>query len=347
MASSTLLGLPLELRIQIYSYLFTAPRSRIELKKGSYRALNEDGGEEIQMCLLRTCKQIYNETRDIWWKYNTLHLRSILNAHAPAPEGIIAPNVAMRIKSQVRSVQMNIDTLFYKTIADRLVFGHNLSILAGWAQEGQLSSITLNIKSVAGRILYTHRQWMRVLGRHRDSEKDRTHKQYLEELRFASTAPNPLSTIKRRIVLETRSSTFEPDTWRPRHSLRVPKQGHNPIDMLQELASAWGGRLEVNGMLAYEDGNPVGGDILLEQSEPRLFYYKDDVHLWLMTEIVKEPVQGKHIGQFLLDMDRSSRAAFYGKYETELQALKQKYGIHRVGESSVAKPAAGEDIHRP
>jgi hypothetical protein len=113
------------------------------------------------------------------------------------------------------------------------------------------------------------------------------------------------------------------------------------MDMLREVANAWGERLEVNGLLAYEDGKPGDEDIFLEQADPHQYYYKDDVHLWLMTEVVKELVDGKHIGDFLLNMDRQSRATYYRKFEPQLQALKETYGIRRITNPSVEHPEPG------
>jgi hypothetical protein len=336
MPLSLLLDLPLELRTQIYSYLFTTPKSRIELVQTfSRRVLNlgrhkilplyEDGGEEIRLSFLRTCKQIYAETKHLLWQYNTLHLESILN---PAREGIIDHIIVTGFKHHVQSVQLDIDLIFDKTVSGRLVCGHNLSILATWVTEGHLSSIALVAKSMGGSNHFTHRQLERILSHRKQADHGLTYRGYLKELQLGTYVHSSLSTIKRRLVIDTGTPMLEAKTWRPRQPIR--SRCGNPMDMLSEVATAWGGRLEVNGVLAYEDGEPVDEDIFFEQVEPHQYYYADDVHLWLMTEVVKELVDGKHIGEILLSMDRRSRAVYYRKFESQLQAMKEMYGIRRI-----------------
>lgn len=345
MPPSFLLNLPLELRTQIYSYLFTTPQNRIELVKTPYRGAsgpgarhkilppNEDDGEEIRLSFLRTCKQIYAETKHLLWQHNTLHLESILH---PAREGIIEPIIVTGFKHHVQSVHLDIDLLFDKTISGRLIFGHNLSILANWVTEGHLSSITLAARSMMGSNHLTHRQLEKILSHRRHPIHGLTYHEYLKELQLGTCVHTSLSTIKRRLVIDTGTPNLRATTWCPRQPIR--SRCGNPMDMLREVANAWGGRLEVNGLLAYEDGKPVDEDIFLEQADPHQYYYKDDVHLWLMTEVVKEPVDGKHIGDFLFNMDRQSRAAYYRKFEPQLQALKETYGIRRIANPSVEHP---------
>jgi hypothetical protein len=349
MPLSLVLDLPLELRTQIYSYLFTTPKSRIELVKTSSRGvshlgtrhkilpLNEDGGEEIRLSFLRTCKQIYAETKHLLWQHNTLHLESILY---PVREGIIDPVVMTGFKHHVQSVQLDIDLIFDKSLSGRLIFGHNLSMLATWATEGHLSSITLTARSMMGSNNLTHRQLERILIHRRHPNHGLIYRDYLKDLELGTSIRSSLSTIKRRLVIDTGAPMLEAATWRPRQPIR--SRCGNPMDMLSEVATAWGGRLEVNGVLAYEDGKPVDEDIFFEQVEPHQYYYADDVHLWLMTEVVKELVDGKHIGEVLLSMDRKSRAAYYRKLEPQLLALKEAYGIRRIAaDPSVEHPEPG------
>ncbi|KAE8450861.1 hypothetical protein EG329_005774 [Mollisiaceae sp. DMI_Dod_QoI] len=153
--------------------------------------------------------------------------------------------------------------------------------------------------------------------------------EYLEELkRHISRSPS-LSTIKRRLVLDTGTPTFDVITWEPLQTLHA--ELGNPVSMLKELADAWGGRLEVNGLLAYEDGKRVQ-DIFVKQDGIATYYHEDDVNLWMMIKAVGEPLDGKHIGDALLQMDRQSRAAYYRQFEPQLKALKEKFGIHRIDE---------------
>jgi hypothetical protein len=341
MASSFLLSVPLELRTQIYSYLFSTPKNRIELVKIAYGGASgpgtprkilpphEDGGEEIRLSFMRTCRQIYAETKDLLWRYNTLCLETVLQ---PQREGIIDSTIVARFKHQVQSVQLDFDPTFDKTWESRQVFGHNLSILASWVTEGCLQSITLAVRSMNGSTNLTPRQLEKVLSHRKRVVLGVIYNEYLEELKCGTRESSPLSTINRRLVIDAGTPVFAATTWRPRQP--ISSLWGDPMEMLRELANAWGGRLEVNGLTAYADGEPIQEDIFLEQVDPHRFYYSDDVSLWLMTEIIEEPVDGKCIGDILLGMDRQSRAAYYRQFEPQLQALKERYGIGRIANIS-------------
>ncbi|KAE9368041.1 hypothetical protein N431DRAFT_429278 [Stipitochalara longipes BDJ] len=336
MPSSFLLNLPLELRTQIYTYLFTTPKSRIELLKTSsqssdsntrYRILppTSDGGDQIRLSFLRTCKQIYAETKYLLWAHNTLYLSSILH---PAREGTIGHLIAPAITAHVQSVELDIDLIFEKTFAGRLTFGHNLNILNSWARDGRLSSITLTAKSIMGGTHLTHRQLEKILNHRVHPVHSLTYHEYLKELQLSINAHTALSTVNRRFVIDNGPSTLAAPNWRPR-----PIRG-NPMDMLQEVASAWGGRLEVNGVLAFQDGQ-VLEDVFLEQMEPKQYFYKEEVDLWLITEIVKEEVDGKCVGEFLAGSERGARRVYCRGFEKQIEELRTAYGIRRIASAGV------------
>lgn len=244
---------------------------------------------------------------------------------SPPREGIILPFIASGFGHHVRSVLLDVDLIFDKTVSTRLVFGHNLSILDNWVLEGHLTSITLVAQSISGRNHLTHRQFERVLS-HRTPGY--TYSRYIKELKLGTCAHSSLSTIRRRFIIDTGSPNPEAITWYPR--LRIQPRCGNPMELLSEVANTWGGRLEVNGLLAYNNGTCVDEEIFLEQSDPHQYHYKDDLYLWMMTQIVKDPIDGKHIGTFLLNMDRQSRYAYYRKFEAQLQALKELHGIRQI-----------------
>ncbi|KAF8856415.1 hypothetical protein BDZ45DRAFT_476260 [Acephala macrosclerotiorum] len=225
MSPSFLLGLPLELRTEIYSYIFTTPRNRIELVNVYYGGVTgvavfhkilppyEDGGEEIRLSFRRTCRQIYAETKDLLWKNNTLRLESVLQ---PAREGVIDPTIVAKFQHHVRSVQLDIDLLFDKTWAGQLAFGHNLSILANWVTEGHLQSITLAVRCMNGSNHLTHRQLEKILSHRRRPVHNQIYHEYLNELRSGTRESSPLSTINRRLVIDTGTPHLAGTTWRPR-----------------------------------------------------------------------------------------------------------------------------------
>lgn len=350
-----LLNLPLELRTHIYSYLFTTPKNRIELDEiphsltaaphSRYRILPLlfDPGKEIGLSFLRTSKQIYEEAKDLVWQYNTLYLATTLS---PGREGVINPIVATGLKHHVQSVQLDVDLLFDKTISGRLTFGHNLSILEDWANEGCLVSVTLNATSMLGPNHFASRQLARILKKRADPVRGLTYEEYLKELRIGTSPQSALSNIKRCLVINTGDPTLDTETCRPKYPID-PRYG-SPLDILREVAVAWGGRLEVNGILAYYEGNPVKNEIFLEQVEPYRYLYNDEVCLWLMTEVIKEPFDGEDIKNLLLNMDFQGRAAYYCNFESELQALMGVHGIRQISNEVVEhleSKVAGTDNH--
>jgi hypothetical protein len=337
MPSSFLLNLPLELRTQIYTYLFTTPKSRIELVKTSSRASGpdarykilpptSDGGDELVLSFLRTCKQIYAETKNLLWQHNTLHLFSVLD---PPREGIIS-SLSPSISTNVQSVSLDIDLIFHKTLSGRLIFGHNLSTLASWVHDGRLSSITLTARSIIGSTHLTHRQLEKILSRRIHPVHSLTYREYLKELQLGTDTHSALSTINRRLVIDTTPPALSAPSFRPR-----PIRG-NPMDMLQEVASAWGGRLEVNGVLVFQDGQAVE-DVFLEQREPKQYFYKEDIDSWLLTEVIKEEVEGKCVGEFLAGLERGRRMEHCRRFETQIEELRESYGIRRIARPGVER----------
>lgn len=337
MATPLIFKMPLELRLQIFSCLVTTPKNRIEFVDSGYRALSEDGGEPIPLSFLRTCKQIYTEAKNLMWENNTLYLRSVMHAHVPSGEGVIA-GIANKFKDQVRSIHLGIDIIFDKTLEDRLILGHNLSILADWVTNGSLSSITLEMTTDSRACNFSINHLERILRYRSDPVKKLTYDEYIKELRLGTSPDSPLSNIKRRMIFNMRTPLFDdtPGAWQPKRHYRITR---NPMDMFQELASAWGGRLEVDGLLAYENGNGVGDTLFYERTNPHQYYFKDYLHVWLMAEIVTEPtdethrgnlIVERHLGQDLLNLDRQSRDAYFHNFEPQLEALKAKHGIRRL-----------------
>lgn len=74
------LDLPRELRDQIYSDVLSPtgfialyhPRNLIHVRIASY-SLTQRGFSAVNLALLRTCKQIANESRGLLWKLNSFH----------------------------------------------------------------------------------------------------------------------------------------------------------------------------------------------------------------------------------------------------------------------------------
>lgn len=64
-----LLDLPAELRMRIYEYALTAPDNAIRIYYSFQKCRVNPG---LGLPLLRTCRQVYNEARDVLYQENTV-----------------------------------------------------------------------------------------------------------------------------------------------------------------------------------------------------------------------------------------------------------------------------------
>ena len=163
MSRSFLDLLPFETRSQIFRYVLSSPTGYITLSKTLYHqkpirykllTLDESGSgcEVIKLSFLRTCSQIYEECRDLLWKYNTLDLVSFLQETAPNMP--LLPDVHEGIRFFARAIQMDYDLQSEDSIdssLDRIYENHRrcklqynaLLYISRWPA---LESITLNIR---------------------------------------------------------------------------------------------------------------------------------------------------------------------------------------------------------
>ena len=170
------------------------------------------------------------------------------------------------------------------------------------------------------------------------------YKLYLLALQVGAHEDSPFARVKRRFVIETPVATLDP-TLRPRSLVG------NPVPMVREIARAWGGSLEVNGVLAFRDGEEVGEVFLVqeqvqEQDEEmgkegkvmvKKYFFKEDVDLWLLAKLMREldedeDGRGIYASGSLAGLERSERRALCARYEERMRALWEVIGIRRIEE---------------
>jgi hypothetical protein len=127
----------------------------------------------------------------------------------------------------------------------------------------------------------------------------------------------------------------------------------NPAPMVREIARAWGGRLVVNGLLAFEDGGEreevfCVQDVLVEdvaegegegeERREKKFFWREDVEVWLCAEVLKEVEdkgEGRYGPGYLAGLGREERRAFMRRYEEKIRALRAVRGFRRIEEEKV------------
>ncbi|KAN0095111.1 hypothetical protein V8E51_015822 [Hyaloscypha variabilis] len=353
MPSSPLLALPLELRTQIYTYVLTAPKGRIELVKASSRSSDgvvrykilsptSDGGCAILLSFLRTCKQIHAETHNLLWKHNKLHLSSVLS---PPREGVIPP-LPPSITTNIRSLALEIDPTFHKTLSSHLLFTHNLSLLTSWIHSGSLTSLTLICTSVSSRAHLTPRQLEKLIHHRLHPVHKLTYYEYLDALKLGTDPKSALSTINRKFVIDTGPGTPSSPSL-SYQSLRPRPLAGNPMPMLGEIARAWGGQLQVNDRLAFWDGEGVEDVFLVQEEEEgeeegkkkkKKWFFRDEVDFWLASENVKEFEEENgdyeeelYMRGYLAGLERRERRDFcrWG-YQNAIEWRRDEYGFRRI-----------------
>jgi hypothetical protein len=220
-----LLVLPREIRDQVYTYVLASPSGIVNLSPWNFDIV-------LSLSLLRTCKQIRRECKDIIWEHNSLSIRE--------PTELFQH---WRLK-HIRGVQ-HVKICLELLDRDELGWmGASLKALAGWrvTHSERLKSITL--VSVPDR--------------------PRTLEEFYEEtsLRiFGSLVDGRLyqdsTTTPRNMVINTGWPHFT--NWGNRSWLRAMLQ--DPIgipELLKEMHNTFGGELLVDGLVCFKDGAVVG-----------------------------------------------------------------------------------------
>ena len=122
---------PREIRDQIYTYVLASPFGSVNL---SHWIVTADVARSLS--LLRTCRQIHRECKDIIWQYNSLYLRETTQLFQKFSNH--ARNKHIR---HIRQVRLHLELLD----RDELEWmRHSLKPLVDWSSTGRLESITLS-----------------------------------------------------------------------------------------------------------------------------------------------------------------------------------------------------------
>jgi hypothetical protein len=293
--------LPFETRSQIFRYVLSSPTGLMTLSRTFYHqkpirykllTLDESGSEVIKLSFLRTCSQIYEECRDLLWKYNTLDLVSFM--HETSPEAQSLRDVHEGISSFARAVQMDYNFQCEGLVDRYLDSGREndrrrtlqanaLLYVSRWPS---LESITLNIRDkFAGDPSHlTYERFKDLLSlRSRAVASDpifdtrRNYYNFLDVLKTISESTDAAH-MKREMVINTEPATFDESGF----PTRFFKAWWGELDeMLKEIKVAWGGSLMIDGIPRYESDDDTPMFVQLpeevESEGEEVYLYQSDV----------------------------------------------------------------------
>jgi hypothetical protein len=282
MARPTLTTLPRELRDRIFEFVLSSPTGKIRLQDSFIRPLpyfmayeGYNSRATINLSFLRTCRLINDECKHRLWDYNTLDLATQSRAYSGLYffKGYLQSLKTQdsAVKLHVRHVSLDVEFFHEKYQPDVEMEGVRafdtiLRELANWSREGRLESICLRIchqyvwHKGWGQTFFAHDHLKELLNRRRMEEiakpETRPYQAYLDVMKKTTQEGGSLSHIDRTIVIKTGSPEFFPRGGFPSRSF-VAENG-DPMDLLGDLNSAWGGSLLVDGVLSYQTGALVG-----------------------------------------------------------------------------------------
>ncbi|TAQ90948.1 hypothetical protein B7494_g682 [Chlorociboria aeruginascens] len=233
-----LTAFPREIRDQIYTYVLASPSSLVTLSPWTVDIARS-------LSLLRTCKQVHRECKDIIWAQNGLSLREPCQLYDKFRE--------LGKQNQFRPIHHVSISLELLDVDELDWMCRAVKALGYWAREGRLKSIAL----VAVR------------------ERPRNVTEFKDVLDLRSRGES----VDGRLYLHsTTSSTMAINTgWPPfshwgkqRWLKEMLLDSSDPTDLLMEINKELGGDLFVDGMLYFKDGahikkpfrlNPRDGEI--------------------------------------------------------------------------------------
>jgi hypothetical protein len=340
MSRSFLDLLPFETRSQIFRYVLSSPTGYITLSRTLYHqkpirykllTLDESGSgcEVNKLSFLRTCSQIYEECRDLLWKYNTLDLVSYMH-ETSSPNLHSLREMPTGISYWARAVQMDYD--FYCTCSFSYVYENDrrhmlqCNALLDVSQWPSLESITLNIRDKfawdPSCVTYERFRDLLSLRRKAVTSDDpnfvarRDYYKFLDVLKAVSESTN-LSVLKREMVINTepvpQPHDSTPDGMGTFHESGFPtrffKAWWGDLDeMLKKIKAAWGGSLIIDGIPRYEsdDDTPMFVQLKeeVESEGEEVSLYQSDV----MVQVAAyrySTISKRHIKEILDEMSES------------------------------------------
>lgn len=307
--------LPPEIRDQIFRYVLVSPTGAITLTRASYRQLplrykifaaDSDNPELLTLSLLRTCKQIYVESKHTFWRWNTLDIEELKHQHSR--EGNSIRGLPVLLTSQVQNIRMDADFICRREAQPNqelhagLEVTRNLRELSKWRSLKELTVVLRDKFDVQDPVNFSHEKLKRLMDMRQQGEKlgvdpltEATEFQLLYKLcllsfvrAFRSPSENrvpsqSLAHVKRNLVINTGLSTWRKGM--PTRSMN-PEKG-DPNEMLQELHAAFGGSLWFDGRLIFERGfkMPIDKprDAFTLMPHPREFIANPESDYWDQT----------------------------------------------------------------
>ncbi|KAE9365334.1 hypothetical protein N431DRAFT_430843 [Stipitochalara longipes BDJ] len=248
--------LPREIRAQIYAYVL-APTGHITPKRSptgatlcSVPPLFPNG--EINLSLLQTCRQIYQESKDVLWKDNILCFLPRRSIFDPK-EDVAFVHSDCAFARYVRIVELRF-TPSHFDLAKVITF---IQPLGSWGT-GSLREVRFKISGMGTMTMFGESVsmiWQRAMRRRR-----------YPHLKFGGFNPTSLFGIfalagneehghlrhlRRRLDIELGIRLSSPKARREWFSVHKPEDCE---ETLQELHRSLGGDLCMDGVLCYKDG---------------------------------------------------------------------------------------------
>jgi hypothetical protein len=299
--------LPPEIRSEIFKLVFTSPYGVIYLvpttsdppMRYNILALEPPDGTNFKMSLslLRTSKRMYNECKDLIWKYNTL-------GDDDGYPFSIFPN---EIKTKVHSVQINWDFLDSRKYRNCLPLKVDFLELRTWPNLKRLTiqatCPTVRDEEALQRFhelsIFEHLQ-PNFIG----DPDEFIFPEQLEILRAAGGRRSKngsgytdgyLSHLERKIVFDSGFPTFNEDGW-PERSFDGYIGDPNYL-VLKTIALAFGGSLMVDDIVAFKDRESindiwVGTEAKGPENYPAEWHYSTDMSAWKLAGIYVTAVGG-------------------------------------------------------
>lgn len=205
--------------------------------------------QPINLSLLRTCKQIHDEAKNVFWEHNGIHL---FNPGQLVDNFIRELDVSLSLK--IRRIEIDVDVL---DGTDLKQISEALKTLGRWSREGKLEEVTLflvvrNPKQDLARVVESLLN-MRYYGRARNRLM---YEEYLAVLKEAGGDAGYLAKVTRRIVFNAYWRTGRPGpVW------SIDQRGHNmngfesknPMPIVKDMHNAFGGEFWVDDLMVFKD----------------------------------------------------------------------------------------------
>lgn len=198
----------------------------------------------IDLSLLRTCIQIYEETQEMFWRYNTLVLypmrRGFISQYSDMLEEELGSVMHVRFEIDFCSIdQWNTEQTF--------------RMLGIWAREGNLK--TLEVCPTQGLL-----NFLEIVDAKAGGTDDGPRMVFQEYIWILRKARSYLDCVDRKISINTgwQGEFLGMGKQKTRYGSTYRSSFQVILDTLEEIHDAFGGELRQDGKLCYKDGIQVG-----------------------------------------------------------------------------------------